>query len=535
MRTSSNPFSTNRPEVAGHVSCRSIEIEEIVTGSQNALILAGTPTIGKSTLIHYLTLPPSVSWSWRNELNETDEGLSHVTLDDIRFAQIDLLPLLRAGDFSNRDELLRLFITECTKALYRAYTSGESTSSQYTLSELYQLLHDISSKETSDMRYFLILDNVEPLGKAYKHFLESKDEHKTHQEFGLSLLDRCRAIRTIVDIIDDFRMIGFILSIESLPRARVAEQFTHVSADLARFKTKTLQVFTMDDTRRFLAQKRDNFRDVSADFPHHGSSSNEDTLFSQIEQEWLLRLAGTHPYLLQLCCYNLFQFKNYLKRPLDIQLEREKEQLLSVVYEQVGTFPSSTWKRLQEAIQNSSNISKVEEQFDRFVLYCANKYADDQIDYAIWDSLDPELRYILYSEGIVRYDPLQPIYFPGSILRDYLVQQTRDIRRMVTEVSAKPERVHTLTIINPEMAKKQVPLSRLEYRLLKTLIEHADYCTEQELIQSAWEKGTERANLTQRLHKLRNKLKELLNGVDIVENRYGGIYSLTHPQWLQID
>ena len=532
MKISSNPFSANRPEVAGHISCRSNEIEEIVTGSQNALILAGTPTIGKSTLIHYLTLPPSAAWSWRNELNETDEELSQVTFDAVRFAQIDLSPLLRARDFSNRDELLRLFITECTKALYKAYTLGETTSSHYTLSELYQLLYDISSKDTPDMRYFLILDNVEPLGKAYKHFLKSNDEQKTYQEFGLSLLDRCRAIRTIVDIIDDFRMIGFILSIESLPRARVAEQFTHVSADLARFKTKTLQVFTMDDTRRFLAQKRNNFREVSPDFPHHESSSNEDRLFSHIEQEWLLRLAGTHPYLLQLCCYNLFEFKNYLKKPLDMQLEREKEQLLSTVYEQVGTFPSSTWKRLQEAIQHSSNIPEVEEQFYRFVLYCTNKHADEQIEYAIWDSLDPELRYILSSEGIVRYDPLQPIYFPGILLRDYLVQQTKDIRRVI---SAKPERVHTLTIVKPAMDKKQVPLSKLEYRLLKTLIEHADYCTEQELIQSAWEKGTERSNLTQRLYKLRNKVKELLDGDDIIENQYGGIYSLTHPQWLHID
>ena len=535
MKAFSNPFSIDRPEVAGHVSCRNTEIEEIVTGSQNAIILAGTPTIGKSTLIHYLTLPPSASWSWRNELNETDEEFSHITLDAIRFAQIDLKPLLLIGDFSDRNALLGLFITECTKALSRAYKPEESTSSRYTVSELYRLLHDISSEENLPMRYFLILDNVEPLGKAYKQFLGSKDEQKTYQEFGLSLLEHCRAVRTIVDIIDDFRMIGFLLSIESLPRARATAQFTHISADLARFTTKTLQIFTLDDTRRFLAQKKCNFKHVPIEFPSHKSSSDKDELFSYVEQEWLLRLAGTHPYLLQLCCYYLFQFKLYMKKPIDIQLEREREQLLFIMDEQVGTFPSSTWKRLQEAIQNSNDIPRVEEQFHRFVLYCANRHADEQVEYSFWDNLDPELRYILYSEGIVRYDPLQPIYFPGTILRDYLVQQAKDMHRGVIQASPKPEREHTLTITKPDMEKKQIPLSRLEHRLLKTLIEHADYCTEQELIQSGWEKGTERANLTQRLYKLRNKLKEHLHGEDIIENRYGGIYSLTHPHWLHVD
>ena len=148
MRALSNPFSINRPEVTGRVSCRGTEIEEIVTGSQNALILAGTPTIGKTTLIHYLTHTPSTSWSWRSELNETGEEALRAMLEATRFMQIDLEPLLRESDFSNMDELLRLFIVQCTKALRKAYTLEETPSSQsYTSRELYQLLYDIRSKE----------------------------------------------------------------------------------------------------------------------------------------------------------------------------------------------------------------------------------------------------------------------------------------------------------------------------------------------------------------------------------------------------
>ena len=47
--------------------------------------------------------------------------------------------------------------------------------------------------------------------------------------------------------------------------------------------------------------------------------------------------------------------------------------------------------------------------------------------------------------------------------------------------------------------------------------------------------GTERSNFTQRLYRLRKKLEEQLDGIDIIENRYGGIYSLTHADWLELD
>src|SRR5690348_5955176 len=65
----SNPFIGDRTQIIpGHISCRSTEIRDIIVSRQNALILAGRPNIGKSTLIRYLQLPPVAPWSWRNEL-----------------------------------------------------------------------------------------------------------------------------------------------------------------------------------------------------------------------------------------------------------------------------------------------------------------------------------------------------------------------------------------------------------------------------------------------------------------------------------
>ncbi|HYT45213.1 MAG TPA: helix-turn-helix domain-containing protein, partial [Methylomirabilota bacterium] len=59
------------------------------------------------------------------------------------------------------------------------------------------------------------------------------------------------------------------------------------------------------------------------------------------------------------------------------------------------------------------------------------------------------------------------------------------------------------------------------------------HCTEDELMQGAWGQRVERSTFTQRMHHLRKKLKEQC-GEEIIENRYGGNYSLKHPDWFHI-
>ncbi len=525
----SNPFTDDRPQViAGHVSCRSTEIHDFITG-QNALLLVGGPNIGKSMLIRYLQLPPDAPWSWRDELEREWD----VTLNAIHFTQIDLKPLL--VNLKDEDKLLDIFIKECTKALFRAYKPGD-TFSDLTLRGLYKLLNIISKEATEETRYFLILDNIDRLGFLYMQLASIKRQTKKPQEYGITLLDRSRAIRTIIDLIDEFKIFGFILSIESLPKAGIMDQFTHISADLARFTTKTLQTFSMSDTRKFLAQPVKDFRTRINERENDDSPSSSSPLFTLEEQSWLLGIAGTHPYLVKRCCYYLFQFKAYSSYGAEMQ-NSDKELLLSIIYEKVSTFLSRTWQRLQEAISSSTDVEKIDKQFQAFVSICAQKETGDAIEAQIWDNLHPELRYILYSEGIIRFDLFRPIQFPGRILCDYLVRQVKERNKTgsIQGMFTPAEHGRWLHITRPGMEIRHMALSKLEYRLLKTLLQHAHYCTEQELIQSAWEKGTERANFTQRLYKLRKKLEEQLDGIDMIENRYGGIYSLTHPEWLDLD
>jgi len=158
------------------------------------------------------------------------------------------------------------------------------------------------------------------------------------------------------------------------------------------------------------------------------------------------------------------------------------------------------------------------------------KQADDEIDPTTWDELGAELRYILYSEGIVRYDRLRPIHFPGTILSRYLIRKANSAQNALPA----PTTGKYLTISRPDEQSAVVSLSDLEYRLLKTLTQHPERCKEEELMKGAWGMLIERSRFTQRMHQLRRKLKEQGIGTDIIENSYGGFYSLNHPEWIHL-
>ncbi|HYT42232.1 MAG TPA: helix-turn-helix domain-containing protein, partial [Methylomirabilota bacterium] len=66
------------------------------------------------------------------------------------------------------------------------------------------------------------------------------------------------------------------------------------------------------------------------------------------------------------------------------------------------------------------------------------------------------------------------------------------------------------------------------------LIQHPERCTEHELMKGSWGMLIERSRFTQRMHQLRRKLKEQGIGTEIIENSYGGFYSLNHPEWVNL-
>jgi Transcriptional regulatory protein, C terminal len=526
-----NPFQ-GQPEtgemITSRVSGRKADIQEIISEGQSAIILAGAPHIGKTSLIRYLLRPAIAKWSWRNELEDLR---SYLELDEVSFTQIDLSQLEGATD---TDDLLMPFITQCIAALQSTWPCVTATFSG--LKGLRELLRHMT-REYPDARYFAILDSIERLQGPGMPSLKEPTRAKTPQEHGLALLDDCGAFRVLVDLLDEFSQFGVILSIESLPLPQISNQFTHVSADLARFRTMTLQAFTQEDTLRFLTQDAESFGEEWA--PRFRGAGG-DTLFSQDTQKWLYEQAGTHPYLLQQFCFHTFHFKREyaLRRGSWSDPQKtEREQLIERVNERISTFLDRTWKRVRASLDASSQETR--EKFYDFIVKSRGKSAREEIDPAIWHQLGLELRYILYSEGIVRSDPLQPIYYPGSVLLNYLAQKAQEQDKPTTSAilpqsQAMMSSVNELIITLPGKQPQPLELSSLEYALMKTFLHYPGKCSEEALMRSGWGKITSKQVLTQRIFHLRKKLKDLCDGEDMIENIYGGFYSLNHPEWFSL-
>ncbi|MFL5699481.1 MAG: helix-turn-helix domain-containing protein [Ktedonobacteraceae bacterium] len=529
-----NPFpNTTGANISGHVSGRRTDIIEITSSQQSAIILAGAPNIGKSTLIHFLQEPVKQKWSWRDELAELRQQLN---LDMIHFVHIDLKPQEDLEEsIENPDKLLHFFVKQCICALQPLYEHGKPESSS-DLKELYKLVRNIG-RRNPDIRCFVMLDAIEQLDWPGMKLFDIDSRATTPQERGIALLEQCGAIRILVDLLDEFTNFGVILSIQSLPRPRLEDQFTLVSADLARFTTITLQTFTWQDTTKLLAQTLKDFNGTWADAKTFKELGGE-FLFTEAEQAWLQEQAGTHPYLLQQFCFHTFHYKRQYAYKYNAWItveEVDKQQLIELINGRLSTFLTRLWNRLQEALKESSQ--KTRSNFFEFIKRIEGKCASDEIDRTFWNDLGEELHYILSNEGIIRHDPFQRSHYPGATLSQYLVQKVKENSDMfsIQAVSPPTGRGHWLIINRPGDNLEPFPLTELEYRLLKTLQRYPDRCSDIELMKGAWGKVIGKSAFVQRMHHLRKKLKDRLGGIEVIENRYGGLYSLDHPEWFHLE
>ncbi|GHO52673.1 hypothetical protein KSB_11480 [Ktedonobacter robiniae] len=521
-RTLFNPFSSGDMPGTGRVSGRSTDIRNLIANQQSAIILSGSPRVGKTAFVRYLKGVSSVAWSWRDEVSLHDLR-EQFALDQLYFTQIDLTTLENA---QTAQELLSAFVTECKRSLDTPYAAAKLPSLSHDIKGLRSLLR-YYTREFPEARYFVMLDAVERLARLDMAIPELEGSlAQTPQERGIALLNHCGAIRVLVDLIDEFTNFGVIFSIQSLARPKLVDQFVHVSADLARFTTIVLQCLTHTDAQAFLGQSPEDFGEAWAQaFYRLGGQE----IFTPGEQQWLYEQAGSHPYILLQYCYHTFHFKQLYatqsQQWLELPIEG-RQQLSEQVNSAVTTFLTLHWKRLLEAIEKGNSETKA--HFFEFVRVFEAHNADEEIAPELWNNLGAELRYILSNEGVIRYEPFQPVYYPGAILCQYLLEKAR----MQTPPSS---RGFWLTITRPSKAPERLSLSELEYHLIKTLRQHPVRCSEEELMQGAWGKLIERSTFTQRMHHLRKKLKDHSDNVELISNHYGGLYSLNHADWLHLE
>jgi len=524
-RTLPNPFFYNDTNassgIIGRVSGRSKDIMNIIYNDQSAIILSGAPRIGKTGLLRYLQTslqPQSGSWCQEEDLVYL---LDHKTLSTTYFVQIDLIPLESIYQNVALQEVYTRFLQQCGEALQKVYQIDDQpppTDLKSLRGFLRHMMHN-----QPDRRCFVMLDTIERLGMDTSSFFQGNTNAKTPQERGIALLNDCGAIRVLTGLIEEFRNFGVILSLESLPRAKMDAQFTHVSADLTHFATTTLQIFTHSDTHSFLKQHPEQFGD---EWAQRFREQAGEVIFSLAEQAWIYKQAGSHPYILQQFCLQAFYFKQLRAEQHNHWLELEEEakpSLVEHVKAQIITFFNRMWKRLQGALATVAPDTR--DTFFKFITSLSEKNPGEAIPARTWNELGIEVQYILYNEGIVRYDPFQTVYTPGALLSDYLLQK-------VAEVDAITGRPPQLIIKFPEAVSEPLLLSELEYRLVKTLQLHPKRCPEDELMRAGWNKIIEGKTFTQRMYQLRKKLKGN-SDTDIIINHYGGLYSLLHPEWLQ--
>ncbi len=518
-----NPFQGSAElfnGATGRVSGRSADIRMIITGGQGAIIITGAPNIGKTSLARALQRSPMEGWSWRNEL----PGLRElVNLDHFYFLPIDLKPL---EGVEQTGEVRRLFIDQCISSLR---SPGLYKDVEYTGSRgLRTLLQQMFSCQ-SDAHCYFMLDNIELLQEPdLPQFDASRP--RSQQERSLALLDSSGVIRLLVDLLDEFPQFGVILFLESQPIAEIGNIYKNVSADLARFTTMLLQVFTGEDARRFLGQAPYVLGDEWGQF---FKDAGQDSLFSQSEQAWLYKQAGTHPYLLRQLCFQTFELKHQkaiMRKTWEEIDDSERDQLTALINERVSAYFDRTWKRVTRALQNSS--PEAQEQFYSYMQASDQWQNQDGSVPGAWSKLDEGLRYILRSEGIVRADLSLPVEYPGELLRLYLERRAREQSGLAANrLSTGQKELH---ILLPGQAPVSIVLSEIEYRLVKTLLDHPQRCSEAQLMQAAWGHLIDRSVFTQRMHHLRKKLRRAANDEEIIENRYGGIYLLSHVEWLQM-
>ncbi len=189
--------------------------------------------------------------------------------------------------------------------------------------------------------------------------------------------------------------------------------------------------------------------------------------------------AGTHPYLLKQLCFLAFQIKqqNAIKRGSWIELESlEKQQLIELMNEHVSAYFGRTWRRIDQALQDSGQEAK--DQFYEFIRASDKWRSFNGSEQELWEQFDEELHYILRSEGIVRSDPLMPVEYPGTLIRLYLEQRVREQEGPPAVRPSMPSNQKELLVTLPGQSPTSIALSDIEYRLVKILLDNPKRCNE---------------------------------------------------------
>lgn len=455
----------------------------LISRTSNLLNLQGPQKIGRTSLLHFIQFLAQTEGANTNYASLFKESTNNLKLLCL---YIDLR-LLTSG---SREEIKSHFIRILARSLH------EQSSMKMQETTFFRLMEDMS--ENSGYRYILFIDRAEYL----------LDQHIQEN------------IKDTLGVLNDgLPNFGILLSFGAsgeLNAQDVIHRTAEIDQSIASISSLMNLVRYDIDIGLLLPEEAEQFLD---DIEPTTFSQPMLAPFTAEEVKWIIEIAGTHPYLLNL---------------LGILIRNQKQE------QHMFTLSASELRKVEENALNQlkpfiNNIGKrLSDLKDYKALELVNTLASSPEHAITIDSVSDDLARILEGEGLIQKIASQWV-MPSSLMRKLLLEQLKYGNKSFANSLGVPVTDHTFAV-QVDGISQTIELTEIETKVLAMLINASpdQLITRDDLLEGIWGSSSskelsDQQKLSQRIKMLRNKLRPVLNE-NPIENVYGEGYRLIKPE-----
>lgn len=455
----------------------------LISQTSNLLNLQGPQKIGRTSLLYFIQFLAQNEGANTNYASLFKESRNKLKL-------LCLYIDLRFLSNGSPEEIKNHFIKLLAKAFY------EQTKMKTQETTFFRLMEDMS--DNSRYRYLLFIDRAE-------YLLDQQIHENIKDTLGV-LNDGLPNFGILLS----FGASGGLSAQDVIHRtAEIDQSIASISSlmNLVRYDIN-IGLLLPEEAEQFLGDKEP-------------TTFSQQTLapFTSEEVRWIIEIAGTHPYLLNLLGILIRNQKQEQGMTTLSTLELKKVEADAL--NQLKPFINNIWKRLSDLK-------------DRRALELAYTLASSPEHAITIDSMSIDVARILEGEGLIQKEASCWI-MPSSLMRKLLLEQVKYENISSTHSFDVPVSDHLL-MIQVDGVSQTIELTDIETKVLAMLI-HANpdqLITSNDLFKGIWgpsskKELSDQQKLSQRLKTLRNKLRLVLNE-NPIENVYGEGYRLVKPE-----
>lgn len=454
----------------------------LIARTPNLLNLRGPQKIGRTSLLHFIQFLTRTDGKNTEYFSIFKESTNNVKL---------LCPYidLRVLSSSRLEEIKTTFIKVLAQSVY------EQSSHNIAENTLFGLMEAMAKDRQH--HFILLIDRAE-------YLLNQQIQENINDILGV-LNDSVANLGILLS----FGASGELSAQDVIHRTEEIDQrIASISSlmNLVRYDID-IDLLQPDEAQEFL----DN-RDLAAE------DQSAYTSFSEEEIDWILDVAGTHPYLLNLLAILVREQKRIQQRPLTT---KDYSEVKGNAANQVKQLMNNIWKRLSEL----KDYRDLQAPDLAFTIASSASHA-----IAI-DNVSEELVRILEGEGLVQKSNAHLVMLSG-LLRELLIEYKRENIKSLVNTGYVQISPNTL-VVRTDGVSQFVELTDKETRIMEMLLNAApdELITSEDFLEKIWgpSHSANQQILSQRLKSLRNKLKPILNE-NPIENVYGTGYRLIKPE-----